>query len=653
MTTRAALLWLLVAAAPAGAADRIAILAVHDPPAPDGELAELAHQLRAAATDRAAGVLTAPEMRDRLAGKSGGATVQELDRAFGGALAVYQNGEYESAARTLRAIIDDLEDLPESEAVWAQWTRAMARLAHVHQSMKQLEERDAVLVALLRADSSLQLESALYSQTFRAHLDELRQRVRAMPKRRLTVSARGRAGTIFVGGRDVGPTPATVILPASVFRVAGAAGGLRIPGFLVDLTSEDRAVVLDFALAETFRPGAGPGMVLAQAERAGAIIRAGAWLGVERLVVTSRASEGGAQFLVGAIYDVRRGALLREGSVRLISGGVPAANLGALASFLLLGQSSREVLDRTRDPLTPRASAPSAAAVATATSAAAAATTAATVPAAALQPAPAAPPPPRLPLRKAAAPPATPPSPSSPAAPQAAAPGGRAPGPSAPVVPGAGAGAAGATGAGGKAQPAAAPPPAAPPSTPGVAAALGGHAAPPPATPGAGAGAGALPAVLAAAPPPLLKAATPPRAGPPLVTTPAPPLPPDLHPAPPADDAISRGLARAPGEVEAHAQARPRWLRPAALGSGVLAALLTGLAVQQGVAANGAYADADGMIQPNGQTRPGITYPQYLATLARGDDANRNAWVAGGAAAVSATAAGVLYWLSRDPAPAR
>jgi len=66
-------------------------------------------------------------------------------------------------------------------------------------------------------------------------------------------------------------------------------------------------------------------------------------------VVATRSAEGDAQFLVGSIYDVRRGALLREGSVRMVAGSVPSVNLGALAAFLLTGQSSREVKDRTPD----------------------------------------------------------------------------------------------------------------------------------------------------------------------------------------------------------------------------------------------------------------------------------------------------------------
>jgi len=623
---------LLLSASPAG--DRTAVLAVHDPPAADGELTELAHQLRAAATERAAGVLGAPEMRDRLAGRSGGASAQELDRAFGGALAVYQNGELDSAARTLQAIVDDLEDLPESEAVWFQWTRAMARLSHVYLSMNRLDELEATQVALLKVDSSIQLDPTLYAPGFRARFDEVRQKVRAMPKRRLTVTARGRAGTIYVSGRDVGPTPATVILPAGAYRVGGAAGALRIPSFAVDLSGEDRSVVLDFALAEAMRPSAGPGMLLPPVDRAPALIRAGAWLGVDRLVAVSRATEGGAQFLVGATYDVRRGALLREGSVRIASGTVPPQSLGALASFLLTGQPSRDVLERGHDPVAaarpaqppPRPPAPAVAG-----------------------PAKVAPPPPSAAPSMPPPPPPKLTAPRQPAAPE-------------PALATATATAAATTTARGPA--ASPPPPVPPPPTP--------HATPTVPLPTA-------PTTLPAPPAPLptlsarpgrgvegrARALPAPRPAPPVApatafaTGPAPtvattaattPTPqalssaaPDLRPVLPQSPA--GGLADPPPPPAA-------WRRPTAFGTAVLAAVLAGVAVRQERSAQRDWRRADAMIGADGILEP-LSRAAYQRAKDDAGAERRNAWLAGSAAAVSAVTSAVLFWSSRDPAPAR
>ncbi len=343
----AATIALLLAAA-AGAAERLGVVAIGDPPAgPDGDLAELAHQLRAACRDRVGGVDDVPTMRARLLGQGSNATASELDRAYGGALAVYQNGEFESAVRTLRAIIEDLEGLPETDEAYSQWIRAQLRLAHTALTISLEREADAAFFALARTDPSIQADPEQYSPSFRRRLDHVKAKVRALPSRRLVVAGEGPPGTVFVNGRRVGTTPLSMWLPAGKYRIGGAAGSLRVPSFWVDLESEDRSIVLDFALAESLRVNMGPGLALASARRGDGVVRAGAWLGVDRVIAVTRVLEGEAQFLLGSIYDVRRGALLREGSVRMVAGSVPSANLGALASFLLTGQSSRDVKDRT------------------------------------------------------------------------------------------------------------------------------------------------------------------------------------------------------------------------------------------------------------------------------------------------------------------
>jgi hypothetical protein len=418
--SRAAALALACAlASPAGALERLGVVAVADPPAgPDADLAELAHQLRAACRDRIGGVEDVPTMRARLLGQTSNATLSELDRAYGGALAVYQNGEFESALRTLRAIVEDLESLPEGADVYAQWIRAQLRRAHAALSVSREDEADDAFFALARTDLGIAPDPDQYSPSYRRRFDAVKAKVRALPARRLVVTAEGRPGTVHVNGRALGTTPLSLWLPSGTYRIGGASDALRVPTFEVDLRSEDRSVVLDLALAESLRVNAGPGLALPLAARGDGTVRAGAWLGVDRVVAVSRVFEGQAAFLLGSIYDVRRGALLREGSVRMVAGSVPAANLGALAAFLLTGQSSRDVVDRTgvarAAPPPPRV-APAAAPVAAPSRAPAAAESASPAPKAASA-APAAPP-----ARTAAQPPAPAAKPSLAAAPAAAA----------------------------------------------------------------------------------------------------------------------------------------------------------------------------------------------------------------------------------------
>ena len=360
MSRTASIAALALAALPAAAAETLAVLAVAEAPAgPEAELAEMTHQLRAACRDRAGGVLDVPEMRARLLGQASNATLPELERAYGGALATYQNGEYEGSIRTLYAVVEDLEKLPESAEAYQQWVRALLRLAHAENTIGHVAEGRAAMEKVLAVEPRHQPDPEQYSPTYRREFDAARARVAARPRRSLAVGAVGRGGTAYVNGRASGQTPATVSLPPGRYRVGGAAGALRVPSVWVEVAGEDRSVVLDFSLAEALRANAGPGLALPRAGRHAGVVRAGAWLGVDRVVATGIATEGGVQYLAGSIYDVRRGAMMREGLVRMVAGSVPSANLGALAAFLLTGQPQRAVVPVATEPVSaPVAQAP-------------------------------------------------------------------------------------------------------------------------------------------------------------------------------------------------------------------------------------------------------------------------------------------------------
>jgi len=68
-------------------------------------------------------------------------------------------------------------------------------------------------------------------------------------------------------------------------------------------------------------------------------VTAGGFLGLDSVLAATLLEEGGVSFLVGSLYDVRRGMLKREGRVRLgANRSVPPGGTGALADFLLTGQ---------------------------------------------------------------------------------------------------------------------------------------------------------------------------------------------------------------------------------------------------------------------------------------------------------------------------
>jgi hypothetical protein len=327
-------------AAVSSAADSLGVVAVADPPGPSAELAELTSQFRAVLAERTTGVLEPAEIRTRMMGQTSSASLSELDRAYAGALATYQSGDFEGSIRTLRAVIDDLERLPEGTETFSQWTRAMLRLARAEQSVGRRGEANALLERLVRADPSIKVDTNQYPPSYAKQVEAVHAQLKAQGTRKLTVSAAQRGVKVFVEGREVGVAPVTISLPPARYKVSGRAGDLRAPAVTADLSETDQTVRLDFALAEALRPGAGPGLVLGQADRARKIVAAAAWLGLDRAVITTMPQDADITYLQATIYDVRKGQMQREGRLRLAGKTPPPGGLIALATFLMTGQPS-------------------------------------------------------------------------------------------------------------------------------------------------------------------------------------------------------------------------------------------------------------------------------------------------------------------------
>jgi hypothetical protein len=341
-----------VAALAAPSPGTIGVVAVAEPPGPGAELADLSRALRASLAASTPGVVSPDELRLRMEGGGSAASLSELDRAYTGAVAALQAGDVERAARTLRSVAEDLERLPPGDRAFAAWSRSMMRLARAEGMLGRKAEARVVLERLLRADPTASADPELYPPSFVRQVDELRAELRAKPRRKLLVTAGGAAARVYVDGRFVGEAPVTVSIAPGRYRVAGVTGETATPASSVDLSSEDQTLALDFSVAQTLRPAAGPGLALSAAARASGVVGAGAALMLDRVFAVSVAADGDVRYLVGTAYDVQKGMLVREGRVRL-SGAAPSPqSLGALAGFLVTGEASSLVDTRpaTRQP---------------------------------------------------------------------------------------------------------------------------------------------------------------------------------------------------------------------------------------------------------------------------------------------------------------
>lgn len=334
---------LALAPALAGGAETIGVLAVSDPPGPSAELVEITLQFRGVLTQAASGVLEPADLRQRMMGQTSTASLTELERAFAGAVATYQAGDYQAAIETLRAVIADLEKLPDGPDAFRQWTRAMIRLARSEQTVGRRAEAEDLLERVVRADPQVRVDTAQYPPSFARQVDEVRAKLAKQATRKLSIDSSQKGARVYVDGRDVGLAPVVVSLAPGTYRITGVLQELRAPPIRADLTEDDQNVRLDFSIAEALRPGAGPGLALGPQDRAGRIITVAASLGLDRAVVTAFVHEGDVTYLQGTLYDVRRGSSLREGRLRLAGKAPPSGGLTALASFLMTGQPSQLV----------------------------------------------------------------------------------------------------------------------------------------------------------------------------------------------------------------------------------------------------------------------------------------------------------------------
>jgi hypothetical protein len=333
-----------VASAPSRAAPQsLAVLAVAPPPGPGPELVAVTARVREQIALRSAGTLDGDELERRMAPAAPAAPVAEIERAYDAARVAYLRGDYERSLALLRGAVAEAERRPEGDAARAIWTKAMMRLARTQLDLGRAEAARASVGELVRAVPDVAVDRALQP----ARLVEEIENARAAQKGRtgtLVISCATAGARVYVDGRDVGTAPVRLEVPRGRHRVSAAVGDARTVA-VADVGEEGRELHLDPTIAAALRPSRGPGLALEAAGGDRRILAAGAHLAVDRVVAVRVVHEGGLAYAVGALHDVRRGTLEREGRVKLAGGKLPAEGSVALAELLVNGRAPSPLVE--------------------------------------------------------------------------------------------------------------------------------------------------------------------------------------------------------------------------------------------------------------------------------------------------------------------
>lgn len=334
----------LLAQVEAPRVDSVGVLSLALPPGPGAALAEIATELREAIAGRRAGVVEPRQLRLRMSGPTG-PTLEELDRAFEGARAASLAGDHQGSVRALRSVVEEMEKLPDGAETFSQCVRAVTRLARSELDLGHTDTARSLLERLVRAAPDLELDRDLHPGRFLQLLENARSVLRSEPTHRLAVTASGPGARVYLNRRDVGSAPLELVLARGQYRLSGLLGSARVLPVTADIREADGSVLLDFTVPESFCPDLGPGLALPEEDRSRRVVAAGGYLGLAEIVTARLLVEGSVSYLVGTLYDVRRGMLVREGRVRLEAGALPGGGAAALAEFLVSGSTASGLVE--------------------------------------------------------------------------------------------------------------------------------------------------------------------------------------------------------------------------------------------------------------------------------------------------------------------
>ena len=262
-------------------------------------------------------------------------TLTDVQHAVTEARAAFYKGKVSAAVTALEGLSNEVRRLPPGDARWAVERDIWTLLAQARGKGAQAED---ALRHVFRVEPDYQPDTALYPPSFRKLADGVRKQQARAPTSRLDVAISPPGTDVYVDGRKLGKAPVSLRLPAGSYRIEADFGRrslartVQIPEPPALAPPVELGAEVEGALYADGGPCLEPGK-----DRAGALTRAAALLGVNRLFGLHAEGPPDRRTLELGVLD-RTGAEVAEARMRLSAGQPETEALAPLADFAATGR---------------------------------------------------------------------------------------------------------------------------------------------------------------------------------------------------------------------------------------------------------------------------------------------------------------------------
>lgn len=245
---------------------------------------------------------------------------------------------FDRAERALTAAEADLMAVPPTDRRWEALREVYALQAVIAGKLNRQAEADAYVRRILRVEPNYRPDPRSYPPSFSQVVERLRTELKAAPVEQLTVRTRPEGVPVFVDGKRVGKSPATMNVVPSEYRVEAAFSERKSIPRRVRVGGPTE-VELDYGFEGAVAVDQGPCMLAegGREDRLAMLVRLASLFGARAIIAVREVEPGGGErYLLATVIE--GGSELREGKVKLFASGPAPGSMDKLAEFLTTGE---------------------------------------------------------------------------------------------------------------------------------------------------------------------------------------------------------------------------------------------------------------------------------------------------------------------------